>query len=60
MSEARDAAGDLVVVGRVRKSHGLRGELVVEAMTTTPEAVFAVGRRLVGGTPEGRPLRTAR
>ena len=60
MTEARDAAGDLVVVGRVRKSHGLRGELVVEAMTTTPETVFAAGRRLLGGTPDGRPLRTPR
>jgi 16S rRNA processing protein RimM len=60
MTEARDAADDLVVVGRVRKSHGLRGELVVEAMTSAPEAVFVAGRRLVGGTPDGRPLRTAR
>lgn len=60
MTEARDAAGDLVVVGRVRKSHGLRGELVVEALTTTPEVVFSAGRRLVGGAPDGRPLRTPR
>jgi 16S rRNA processing protein RimM len=60
MIEARDAADDLVVVGRVRKAHGVRGELVVEALTTAPEAVFAVGRTLLGGTPDGRPLRTPR
>jgi 16S rRNA processing protein RimM len=60
MAEARDAAGDLVVVGRVRKSHGVRGELVVESMTTAPETVLAAGRRLLGGTPDGRPLRTPR
>jgi 16S rRNA processing protein RimM len=52
-----DTAGDdLVVVGRVRKAHGVRGDVVVESMTTAPEIAFAVGRRLVGGTPEGRPL----
>ncbi|AHG91362.1 Ribosome maturation factor rimM [Gemmatirosa kalamazoonensis] len=60
MAEARDAAGDLVVVGRVRKAHGVRGDVVVEALTTTPETVLAVGRRLLGGTPDGRPLRTPR
>jgi 16S rRNA processing protein RimM len=60
MTAARSAADDLVVVGRVRKSHGVRGELVVESLTTAPEAVFAAGRVLLGGTPEGRPLRTRR
>jgi len=60
MAQARDAADDLVVVGRVRKSHGVRGDVVVEAMTTAPETVLGVGRTLLGGTPEGRPLRTPR
>jgi 16S rRNA processing protein RimM len=60
MTSARDAADDLVVVGRVRKAHGVRGELVVESMTTAPETVLAAGRMLLGGTPEGRPLRTPR
>lgn len=51
---------ELVVVGRVRKAHGVRGELVVEALTGAPETVLAAGRRLFGGTPDGRPLRTPR
>lgn len=36
----------LVIVGRVRKAHGIRGEVVVESFTDAPEAVFASGRRL--------------
>jgi 16S rRNA processing protein RimM len=35
-----------VVVGRVRKAHGVRGEVVVEPLTDDPASVFAVGRRL--------------
>jgi 16S rRNA processing protein RimM len=41
------------VVGRVRRAHGLRGELVVEAVTDEPDAVFAPGRRVFAGTREG-------
>ncbi len=41
---------DLLVVGRVRNAHGLRGELAVEILTDEPDAVFASGRRLFGGT----------
>lgn len=51
-------ADELAIVGRVRKAHGIRGELVVEAYTNEPAAVFAAGRRLFGGTPDGRPLAT--
>ena len=36
-----------VIVGRVRKAHGVRGEVVVEALTDDPAAVFATGRRLL-------------
>lgn len=53
---APPSLGDLVAVGRVRKSHGVRGEVVVEALTTAPETVLAVGRRLLAGTSEGLPL----
>ena len=51
-------ADALVVVGRVRKAHGIRGELVVEVMTNEPAAVFAAGRRLFGGSPDGKPATT--
>jgi 16S rRNA processing protein RimM len=50
-------ADALVVVGRVRKAHGIRGELVVEPLTNEPAAVFAAGRRLFGGSPDGDLLR---
>jgi 16S rRNA processing protein RimM len=53
-------ADELAVVGRVRKAHGIRGELIVESYTNEPAAVFAAGRRLIGGTPDGRPLPEAR
>ncbi|PAY24943.1 ribosome maturation factor RimM [Dietzia natronolimnaea] len=43
-----------LVVGRVVKSHGVRGELVVEVRTDSPRERFAVGERLVGRTGKGR------
>jgi 16S rRNA processing protein RimM len=48
-------APDLAIVGRVRKAHGIRGELVVEPLTNAPDAVFAPGRRLCAGTVTGDP-----
>ena len=47
----------LVLVGRVRRAHGIKGELVVEALTDTPDAIFAPGRRVFAGTAEGKPTR---
>ncbi|QNG19222.1 ribosome maturation factor RimM [Rhodococcus triatomae] len=40
-----------LVVGRVAKSHGIRGELVVEVRTDEPEDRFAVGSVLRGRRP---------
>jgi len=54
------ANDDLVIVGRVRKSHGIRGDLVVEAMTDDPDGVFARGRKLVAGTVTGDPAKDRR
>jgi 16S rRNA processing protein RimM len=42
------------VVGKVRRAHGIRGELVVESMTDAPDAVFASGRRVFAGTKNGK------
>ena len=42
-----------IIVGRVRKAHGIRGELVVEVITDAPDAVFASGRRVFAGTAGG-------
>jgi 16S rRNA processing protein RimM len=40
-------------VGKVRRAHGIRGELVVESMTDAPDAVFAAGHRVFAGTRKG-------
>ena len=42
-----------IIVGRVRKAHGIRGEVVVEVITDAPDAVFASGRRVFAGTAAG-------
>jgi 16S rRNA processing protein RimM len=42
-----------LIVGRVRRAHGIRGEVVVEALTGDAERYFAVGRRLLAGTTGG-------
>ena len=53
-------APEWVIVGRVRKVHGLQGELVVEPITDRPDAIFASGRRVFAGTPTGSPARDRR
>ena len=42
-----------IIVGRVRKAHGIRGEVVVEPITDAPDAIFASGRRVFAGTVSG-------
>jgi 16S rRNA processing protein RimM len=42
-----------LIVGRVRRAHGIRGEVVVEVLTDDAEEQFAVGRRLLAGTTQG-------
>jgi 16S rRNA processing protein RimM len=39
-------AGDPIVVARVRKPHGLKGELAIYPLTDDPVAVFTAGRTL--------------
>jgi 16S rRNA processing protein RimM len=41
-----------LVVGRVARSHGVRGELVVEVRTDEPELRFAIGTVLRGRKPK--------
>jgi 16S rRNA processing protein RimM len=47
------ADAEFVIVGRVRKAHGIRGELVVEPITDAPERIFAPGQRVFAGTVQG-------
>ncbi|NMN99721.1 ribosome maturation factor RimM [Gordonia sp. TBRC 11910] len=42
-----------LVVGRVVKSHGIRGELVVDVRTDDPDVRFAPGVTLRGRAPRG-------
>lgn len=44
---------ECAAVGRIRRPHGVRGELAMEALTDEPEAIFAAGRRVFQGTHEG-------
>ena len=53
-------SSEFYLVGRVRRAHGIRGELVVESLTDEPDAVFASGRRVFVGTPAGDPIRPPR
>jgi 16S rRNA processing protein RimM len=45
------------VVGRVRRAHGIRGELAIETLTDAPDAIFAPGRRVFAGDADGRIIR---
>lgn len=48
------------LVGRVRRAHGIRGELVVEPLTDEPDVVFASGRRVLVGSADGDPVEPSR
>jgi 16S rRNA processing protein RimM len=54
------ALPEFVIVGRVRKAHGIRGDLVVEPISDEPDAIFAPGRRVIAGTPAGDPTKDRR
>ncbi|MGI8722490.1 MAG: ribosome maturation factor RimM [Geodermatophilaceae bacterium] len=65
-SRAPDAAvaGDgvtdgMVIVARIGRPQGVRGEVTVELRTDAPEERFTVGRTLVTDPPERGPLRVA-
>ena len=47
------SAPEFIIVGRLRKAHGVRGDLVVEPITDAPAEVFSAGRRVFAGTAEG-------
>ncbi|MBC2643729.1 MULTISPECIES: ribosome maturation factor RimM [unclassified Rhodococcus (in: high G+C Gram-positive bacteria)] len=47
-----------LVVGRVAKSHGIKGEIVVEVRTDEPEDRFAVGAVLRGHKPREQAVST--
>lgn len=46
---------ELVVVGRVRRAHGVRGAFAVESLIDSPDAVFASGGVIYAGDRNGAP-----
>lgn len=54
----------ILAVGRLRKPHGLKGEMVIFPLTSTPETVFTAGQELwrldLTGAIIGEPVRIER
>lgn len=46
-------APEHVIVGRIRRAHGIRGEVVVEAITDDATDIYVDGRVIVAGTADG-------
>jgi 16S rRNA processing protein RimM len=44
---------DLVIVGRVRRAHGVRGALAVESLIDSPDAIFVSGGVIYAGDRDG-------
>lgn len=53
MSGTPQESASHAIVGRVRRAHGVRGEMVVQLMTDAPDAIFAPGARVIAGTIAG-------
>jgi 16S rRNA processing protein RimM len=51
---------DLVVVGKIRRSHGVDGVVVIEPLTADADAVFTEGRQLLAGDIRGNAVRPPR
>ena len=49
-----------IVVGRVRKPHGLKGELAIYPLTDSPEELFGVGRELMVLDLRGKQVGTVK
>jgi 16S rRNA processing protein RimM len=54
----------VIIVGRLRKPHGLKGDCTLFPLTDNPESVFTPGRELwvvdIGGDTVGGPLKVER
>jgi 16S rRNA processing protein RimM len=44
---------DYALVGLVRKAQGVRGEVLIEPLTDSPDVIFAPGSRVFGGDAKG-------
>ncbi|MQA90594.1 MAG: ribosome maturation factor RimM [Gemmatimonas sp.] len=46
---------DYLIVGRIRRPHGIRGELLIAVDTDRPQSVFRTGRAIQLGDVDGEP-----
>jgi 16S rRNA processing protein RimM len=53
MDDRASRAGEFLIVGRIRRPHGIRGECVIAVDTDRPDAVLRNGRVLTLGNPVG-------
>lgn len=59
MSESTDDRRMVVVVGRIGRAHGLRGEVAVEVRTDSPDERFEPGSELATSADGSSPLTVA-
>jgi 16S rRNA processing protein RimM len=52
-AENAAAKPDYALVGLVRKAQGVKGELLIEPLTDSPDVIFAPGSRVFGGDSRG-------
>ncbi len=55
-----DSADELLLIGRVARAHGNRGQVIVNPDTDFAEDRFRVGQVLLVGRPTGQPLGASR
>jgi 16S rRNA processing protein RimM len=60
LTAPHDPTSDTVVVGRIGRPHGVRGEVTVEVRTDDPELRFAVGSVLLTEPADRGPLMITR
>ncbi|MEX2582997.1 MAG: ribosome maturation factor RimM [Gemmatimonadota bacterium] len=56
MAPASAGRAEYLIVARVRRPHGVRGDLAIAVDTDRPGAVFRMGRTLLLGDPRGDPM----
>jgi 16S rRNA processing protein RimM len=59
LSDPRNTSTDTVVVGRIGRPHGVRGEVTVEVRTDDPDLRFVPGAVLRTDPPERGPITIA-
>ncbi len=53
---ARPELAEYIIVGKVRRAHGVRGAWAVESLTDAPDAIFASGAVLFAGDRQGNAI----